>query len=279
MKKILAAVAISALAATFVYAGQTPGTGVLGSPHDMNAVTGLQADNQGRVCAFCHTPHHAVDLAGQYNPLWSHTPTNLSNVTAYTSPTFDADKTTNAPITDPLIGPSRLCMSCHDGAIAPDQHYGSANFTTGGRFASDEFSYTGAKNIAVGLGGNFGNDHPIGFDINQSIAADGNEDGTKSSASSTGKNGLVPNLLTATWKGTTNSFSTRTIGQGMYQKPGGGLYMTCASCHDVHNKDNSKNVDFEAAEGVNKHTDTLKLNYFVYAPQAGSQLCLSCHDK
>ncbi|MDD2852686.1 MAG: cytochrome c3 family protein [Desulfuromonadaceae bacterium] len=272
MKKILTAVALTALAATAAYAGSNPGTGVLGSPHDMNVVTGLQADNQGRVCAFCHTPHHAVDLAGQYNPLWSHTPTNLSNVTAYESPTFDAANATGAPVVDPLIGPSRLCMSCHDGAIAPDQHYGSANFTTGGRFASDEFNYTGAKNIAVGLGGNFGNDHPIGFDIDMAIA----QDGLGQNGSATGSNGLTPGLLTATWKGNTNA-AARTIGQGMYTAPSGTQYMTCASCHDVHNKDNAVNVDYTGPEGT--HTDTLKLNYFVYAPQAGSQLCLSCHNK
>lgn len=273
MKKILAVVAMSALAATFAYAGSTPGTGVIGSPHDMNVVTGLQADNQGRVCAFCHTPHHAVDLAGQYNPLWSHTPTNLSNVTAYSSPTFDAGNQ-GSVVTDPLIGPSRLCMSCHDGAIAPDQHYGSANFTTGGRFASDAFNYTGAKNIAVGLGGDFSNDHPIGFDINLAVTHDGTGVG---GGSATGKNGLVggttPGALAGTaWKGNPN----RLIGQGFFQQSGKS-YMTCATCHDVHNKENVANTDYTGEGGT--HTDTLKLNYFVYAKQAGSQLCLSCHDK
>ena len=167
MRKLIPVIALSALIATVAYAGNTPGTGILNSPHDMNTVTGLAPDNQGRACAFCHTPHHAVDLAGQYNPLWSHQPTALAGVTPYMSPTFDAG---NSALIDPLIGPSRLCMSCHDGAIAPDQHYGSANVTHTGRFASDTFAgYPSAvKNIAVGLGGNFGNDHPIGFDIKAS---------------------------------------------------------------------------------------------------------------
>ena len=262
MKKMLTVVALSALVASAVYAGNTPGTGVLNSPHDMNVVTGVAPDNQGRACAFCHTPHHAVDLAGQYNPLWSHQPTALAGVTPYTSPTFDAE--INGALVDPLIGPSRLCMSCHDGAIAPDQHYGSANVAPTGRFASDDFAgYPSAvKNIAVGLGGNFGNDHPIGFDIMQSMT----------------DKGIFTNVpTTETWLNA-GVRGTKQISAGLYQAAAGAAekYMTCATCHDVHNKDNVRNG---AANGVAGHTDSVNLNYFVYAPQSGSQLCLSCHDK
>ena len=256
MKKILTVVALLALVATIAYAGTTPGTGLVDSPHDMNKVTGLTADNQGRVCAFCHTPHHAVDLSGQYNPLWSHEPTAITGQ-PYQSATFDA----GAGFVDPLLGPSRLCMSCHDGAIAPDQHYGSANVAPSGRFASDDFAgYPSAvKNIAVGLGGKFTNDHPIGFDILQS-------------ATDTGIFATVP--TTKTWlKG--GVAGTKKISDWLY-KNGAELIMTCATCHDVHNKDN---VDNTAANGVAGHTDTVNLNYFVFAPQSGSQLCLSCHDK
>ena len=265
MKKMLAVVALSMLTATAAFAGTTAGTGVLGSPHDMNAVTGLTDDNQGRVCAFCHTPHHAVDLAGQYNPLWSHMPTAIAGQ-PYTSPTFDAEQIAGA-LVDPLIGPSRLCMSCHDGAIAPDQHYGSANVAPSGRFASDDFAgYPSAvKNIAIGLGGNFTNDHPIGFDINQSLATD---------------IGLFPLInTTETWL-LAGVRGTKLISAGLYKPTAASLeqYMTCATCHDVHNKDNVEN---SVANGIadGNHTDAANLNYFVFAPQSGSQLCLSCHDK
>lgn len=261
MRKLIPVIALSALIATVAYAGNTPGTGILNSPHDMNTVTGLAPDNQGRACAFCHTPHHAVDLAGQYNPLWSHQPTALAGVTPYMSPTFDAG---NSALIDPLIGPSRLCMSCHDGAIAPDQHYGSANVTHTGRFASDTFAgYPSAvKNIAVGLGGNFGNDHPIGFDIN---------------ASNTDKGIFADVPYDRKWL-LAGTPGTKAISDGLYKTSPTSTekYMTCATCHDVHNKDNVANT---AATGVAGHTDSVNLNYFVYAPQSGSQLCLSCHNK
>ena len=262
MKKIFAAAALSALVATAVYAGTTPGTGVIDSPHDMNAVTGLTADNQGRVCAFCHTPHHAVDLAGQYNPLWSHQPTTMAAVTPYASATFDAG---NIGMVDPLLGPSRLCMSCHDGAIAPDQHYGSANVAPTGRFASDDFAgYPSAvKNIAVGLGGNFGNDHPIGFNIIDSST----------------DNGIFADVPTTRGWLLAGVESTKLISAGLFQPDPNDAnvkIMTCATCHDVHNKDNVANT---GATGVAGHTDAVNLNYFVFSPQSGSQLCLSCHDK
>jgi hypothetical protein len=44
-------------------------------------------------------------------------------------------------------------------------------------------------------------------------------------------------------------------------------YMTCASCHDVHNT-----VNVTPASG---HT----YNYFLYAQEEGSAICLSCHIK
>jgi hypothetical protein len=46
-----------------------------------------------------------------------------------------------------------------------------------------------------------------------------------------------------------------------------GAFMTCATCHDVHNKTNAV------------HADAGTKNYFVYSPQEGSALCLTCHDK
>jgi hypothetical protein len=53
--------------------------------------------------------------------------------------------------------------------------------------------------------------------------------------------------------------------------------MTCATCHDVHNKNNVPNNAANQLDAA--HADTVQGNYFVFAPQSGSQLCTSCHDK
>jgi opacity protein-like surface antigen len=254
MKKILAAVALAALAAlaaTAAFAAPTApsGAGVSLSVHDMNVVgdasNNIVADEQGRVCAFCHTPHHAIDPgASDYMPLWSHNLSAATSYSQYDSQTFDA-KTVGA--IDQLAGPSRLCMSCHDGTVAPDQHYGTTAATGGTMFTGDNF--TGAT-FQIGVANAFGlsNDHPIGFDYTLVQAEE----------VTTGSDGL--NLIDAS---TIYTGTAKKVLPNLF----GGTIMTCATCHDVHNKDNVVN------------TGATVKNYLVYADQNGSQLCLTCHKK
>lgn len=242
-KKILDLLVIAAFAViggTVAYAGSTPGTGVPGSKHDINILTGATPDTQGRVCAFCHTPHHAVDpTASDYMPLWSHDLTQQVYI-PYQSITLEAE-TKN--VVDPLSGPSRLCMSCHDGLIAADQHYGA---TESGTLV---LKGDGFGQMAVGTNGDLTNDHPIGFDYTKVAGASGGA-GTD--------RGIFPATDTLTYK---NNQAAVKVKDQLW----GGNIMTCATCHDVHNKDNTNG-------GANG-------NYFVYAPQKDSALCLTCHDK
>lgn len=251
MKKILAAVALAVLTATASYAAVTTLAtgGVKGSVHDMNAVgdasNNIVADEQGRVCAFCHTPHHAINPgASDYMPLWSHDLSAATNYTQYDSQTFDA-KTVGA--IDQLAGPSRLCMSCHDGTVAPDQHYGATAATGGTLFTGDAF--TGAT-FQIGVANAFGlsNDHPIGFDYNL----------VQQEEFTTGSDGLNPIVAATVYLNTSKKVLPNLFG---------GTIMTCATCHDVHNKDNVVN------------TTMASKNYLVYADQTGSALCLTCHKK
>jgi len=262
MKKILAVLALAALAATAAYAAPTaaPGTGVLNSVHDMNVVDGLAKDTQGRVCAFCHTPHHAIqDASLEYNPLWSHNLTAMAVVTPYQTSTFDA-----GGALDPLAGPTRLCMSCHDGAVAPDQHYGALFAGTaglGGKFQNDGFG-----DIAVGLNGDFSNDHPIGFDVNNSASDLEITDFWTDQAP----------LTAVKFLDIANARTGAPISKGLYPVAQGapGSIFTCATCHDVHNKDNVANTTtFDAQHLAGSQ------NYLLFAPQSGSMLCLSCHIK
>ena len=260
MKKLICLLALAALSAGTAFAGADPGTGVVGSPHDINTLSNLERDDQGRVCAFCHTPHHAEDLAGEYNPLWSHTPFTGSGI-PYESATFQGD---DNGFIDPLIGPSRLCMSCHDGMIAPDQHYGNlfpgTNIQGSFPYGSDLFG-----GIAVGLGGYFGNDHPIGFDVTNV----GTDNGGIHADTFSGRAWYVG-----------AAYSAVAIEDGLYEPvPGGPRYFTCATCHDVHNQDNVRNNASTEYDAGAHRANTNEVNYFVYAPQSGSQLCISCHNK
>jgi hypothetical protein len=266
----LVAAVTAASATAFAYTDAK--TGIVGSRHDINAfateggVGGVAKDSQERVCAFCHTPHHAytTDMAGaenaDYLPLWSH------ELTAKTYTGYASD-TLQAIVGDPLVGPSRLCMSCHDGVIAVDTHYLNLGVKKdGAQLTGDDFAgiTNPAASGAVGKGTSLAGDHPIGFDY---IAAQ--------TADQTAGGGLAAGIKVAS----TNKFladgapTSIFIVDTLYGVANGPkTIMTCSTCHEVHNKDNvvQKKADGTVMTGI---------NYFLYGSQSGSQICLSCHNK
>ncbi|NDY41410.1 cytochrome C [Dissulfurirhabdus thermomarina] len=238
MATAAAAFALSLLGGAPAFGGAAPGTGIVGSKHDMllyTAANGGVVDPHGRVCAYCHTPHHAVDDPNaDYMPLWSRQVTQEPVFIEYSSPTLDA------VITDPVAGPSRLCMSCHDGAVAIDAYYGSngtATLTEGDAFGE----------IGIGLNGDLSNDHPIGFDYPSVALAD-------------------PEIKDASSVFIENAVGT-TIADVLWDDGSGNQLMTCATCHDVHNGPST------ATSGTDPG------GWFLYAPQNNAKICLSCHDK
>jgi hypothetical protein len=266
-KQILAALAFCALgAASAAFAAANRGDGVVGGPHDMSMYG--YSDSQQRVCAFCHTPHHAASSTNpaDYLPLWSRSTDTTPFNRAYASATINASELLMD--TDKAIGPTRLCMSCHDGSIAPDQHYGNSG--TAAPLTGDLFSASAGNGAGVGAGAaGLTNDHPVGFDY-AAVAVGPSTDGVNPTAAQiTAANNDAntdpwirnPNAL---YKN--NSFGI-TVADRLYVS-GGKSYMTCATCHDVHNKKN-----------VYTTTGTEAVNYLVLAPQANSALCLSCHIK
>lgn len=137
---VLAGVGLSGLS-------QAAGT-IVGSKHDLKAISG------GEICIVCHTPHNA-DISTTDAPLWNHTLTTAS-YTLYASPTLNA-----TTISQPT-GVSKLCLSCHDGTVAPDAFAGHAGTTV----------------LPVGTGGNLGvnlkKSHPVSFIYDDTMAtADG----------------------------------------------------------------------------------------------------------
>jgi predicted CXXCH cytochrome family protein len=107
---------------------------VTGSKHDFSG----QGWGTNEICVFCHTPHNAnTAIAG--SPLWNHQVT-AATYTLYTSPSL------RNPTSQPR-GPSKRCLSCHDGAVAIDSYgtHSGTHFVTG----------------PANLGTDLGNDHPV----------------------------------------------------------------------------------------------------------------------
>lgn len=106
----------------------------------------IRALTETRICVFCHTPHNATPLS----PLWNKDlQPQVYNV--YASPTLRA-----GPLAQPS-GPSKLCLTCHDGTIA----MGAVVSPAGG------ITMAGGDTLAAGSLSNFGLDlsghHPVSF--------------------------------------------------------------------------------------------------------------------
>jgi hypothetical protein len=260
MKKLTVVLACASIvaAATAAFAGGGAATGLTGSMHDINYAGGgtYQKDVFGRSCAFCHTPHNAMGSLDNIAPLWNHIQSTVTpDPYVWASPA-------NAAITindDPLVGPSRLCMACHDGVTAVDSH-GSAG------------SQAGTTALRASYADAYGNDtkryiddltvtHPIGFRYDDAIAKR-NGGTVKELIDKTV--GFINTPVDSTFDtiNRTNGTTSKTIGNTLYNG-----FFTCASCHDVHNTQNAK-----PDAGHN-------YNYFLYAKEEGSAICLSCHIK
>jgi predicted CXXCH cytochrome family protein len=95
--------------------GATAQTGgnVSGTKHDLSRYGpgGARAVGETRICIFCHTPHNATALS----PLWNKS-LEPETYQVYASPTLKVAQKLGA-VPQPS-GPTKLCLSCHDGTIA-----------------------------------------------------------------------------------------------------------------------------------------------------------------
>jgi len=119
--------------------------------------------------------------------------------------------------------------------------------------------------------GDLTDDHPIGFSYIDALARNIGPGGT------TLEEVVDPSeaFATAIAISADNSYNlvtrggTRTIQSTLYNSS----IMTCASCHEVHNKENATQAP--VADGSGDPTP----NYFLYAKEQYSLICLSCHIK
>jgi predicted CXXCH cytochrome family protein len=260
--------------------------GIMGTAHDLT-----YADSGGnfsfyateQVCVFCHTPHGArtdvsattymvngSGLTAGSSPggflLWNRalpgqspgdpTPTGFS---MYTSSSMKVAAPNQLNIY------TLLCMGCHDGVGAlnvvnnypkdiPDPVNGPIpTFTTISNI-SDAFppgSYVTSPNIGeLGPSGNpdttmhLENDHPVSIDYSQVVSQD-------------------PNAFVALTPDGTNGAHVGTDTRvRLFPNPagGGGWFVECPSCHDVHNNPAGQEP-------------------FLVKSNAGSALCTTCHIK
>jgi predicted CXXCH cytochrome family protein len=187
LKKIMpaAAVILFFLFSQIAWAGS-----IMGSPHDFRRYPWSRS---GEICLPCHVPHSTKTLPA---PLWN---LELSTQT-YILYGKTHPPTMNEAVSGGPDGLSKICLSCHDGIIAPDVYGGNAG-ETAYRFDKD---FTGTIP---------NNNHPISFIYDTALATKDKD------------------LYDPSTKRSGMAGSTRTINADM-------LFlnrMECSSCHDVHN--------------------------------------------
>ena len=276
MKKVAALIAFAAVAtaASMSYAGLPARTGVNGSLHDMNYYNSFAGrgnqDQYNRVCVFCHTPHNATvaepGSTTDFLPLWGNAITQKDQTNfAYQ---WATPSNTVLTIGDPLLGPSRLCMTCHDGTLAIDAHVSNGTANNG------NFKLSGSRAIGS-VSSTLNQTHPIGFNYDDAVTArnlpssgapgslDVNEIVPKTNGFATA---IDTNVAAGTYNNVTRN-GNRTINSVLYNNS----IMTCATCHEVHNKENATQQAALAGQATP--------NYFLYAQEQQSLICLSCHIK
>jgi predicted CXXCH cytochrome family protein len=131
------------------------GKSIVDSMHNLS-ISGpgaVKATTQTEICIFCHTPHNARPdipyLWNRQDPAGTYTPY--------------ASSTLKAAVGQPT-GTSRLCLSCHDGTIAPGAVLSQASVMP---FAA---SMSGRRS---NLSTNLADDHPVSFDYSTAAALNG----------------------------------------------------------------------------------------------------------
>ncbi len=125
--------------------------GIVDSKHNLS-VTGpgeIHALVEDRICVFCHTPHSASPSS----PLWNRD-LQPKNYTLYESSTLGASP-------QQPTGPTRLCLSCHDGTIA----LGNVLRPTEGILMNMELS--AARKSYIGT--DISDDHPVSFNYYEAL--------------------------------------------------------------------------------------------------------------
>jgi len=243
-------------------AAQAQVTGDVIGVHDLTTgskspVTGARAGS----CQYCHAPHSGIGNA----PLWNQT-LSVQTYTPYSSTT--SPETGNAQ--PPLGRDSSLCLSCHDGTVAPGQTvvYGTVTMT-------------GSMNSADVLGTNLQNSHPFSLilpikdsvDLTSSLVSQGK------TADPTGAVKLILGNIECTSCHDPHVQARDTISQNFLVRDSSNGQL-CLACHDP-NRTMSGKVNLLAGWPAGIHTTATnktiaQANIGSY-PTVARNACLSCH--
>jgi predicted CXXCH cytochrome family protein len=246
-----------------VVAGFTQSGDVLGA-HDlsMNGSSRIQG-RMSAACLYCHVPHSGPSKGG---PLWGQT---LSNQIYSTYVSNTAENTTTQPT---LGADSSLCLSCHDGTVAPGQVVPYGPYTMQGKWNTMGYKLQGSHPFSLKL--------PMkdAADLVPSLAANGK------TSDQTGAIKLVKgNIECTSCHEPHNAYIDKESLNFLSLKNAGGAI--CLSCHDsnartVNGKDNALNtwVTSAHAKAGNLVNPNAGLGGYSNVKDFACQSCHASHD-
>jgi predicted CXXCH cytochrome family protein len=156
-------------------------SGMINGMHDFtkdSSKNGFKGPSNS-LCGYCHAIH--IPANGVPTPLWSRASVNGRTYGAYTN-AFSLDASPVDPGASGDNNYSSLCLSCHDGSIAPfaasayvktPYNYGVA-WDSAGTNGLAVMRMDSAVSIVNGEYGNLSHTHPVNFTYNTALAtADG----------------------------------------------------------------------------------------------------------
>jgi hypothetical protein len=254
---------MTTLAATAVLIAVTSATtarsGIVNSSHDLRVFqNGGQTNNQ--VCIFCHTPHRSAEQ----NLIWNHALGSGNYSFGAAGPsgaTGRATTTAGTPLPSTTTafgsGPTKMCMSCHDGSVAIGALNNIGDGVSGAILTTPGTLSGQSVQIASATGGMGGN-HPVAIPYPDRASASYN--GITSGVTS----GFGAAVGSGGWA---DVASIQGAGVRLHGGPAAGTFgMECTSCHDPHNN----------AVAI---TEGESGKYFLRVSGDNSNLCLACHRK
>ncbi len=211
---------------------------IIGTPHDLSPM------GEEDACHYCHTPHGA--LAG--TPLWNH---ELSTAVyqIYQSSSLDAEP--GQP-----TGPSKLCLSCHDGTVALTQ-------TISGGSGGGTYMPPGAANLGTDLS----DDHPISFVYSAALSAEDVQIRQPSTLPEQLKLDRSSELQCTTCHNPHDNQYDNFLVMSNYRSE------ICVSCHDLYGWTTSSH-ESSTASVLGSSDSYLQNSDYVTVADNG---CLSCH--
>ena len=221
--------------------------------HDLRSRLVPELRDDGAMCVFCHAPIGARAASAQ-SPRWQPSTAGSSGFATYAAPLSDA------PAAPEIPGASMICLSCHDATQAPGIAGGAGDHPIG-------IPYAGASGVETG-----GVWQPATIS-EQERAHRRDATGASVRPRIVGRSGFRPPSRSVIdqrevwWVATSPSSARRTrtdlplygafdVGAATAVATLSAPTVECGTCHDPHNS----------------------APMFLRISNAGSRLCLSCHD-